>query len=120
MEELFQISLDEQDLEKFVKISSKLSFEDVVELTKILQQNANVFAWSAVDMSRISLDVITHQLNVSSSCRPIKKKKRHLVLERSRAMREEVNKLIEADLIRKVYDPDGLTNVVLVKKANEK
>ena len=44
MEELFQIFLDEQNPKKFVKISSRLNSEDVAELTKTLQQNADIFA----------------------------------------------------------------------------
>ena len=35
-------------------------------------------------------------------------------------MHEEVIKLIEANLIRKVHYPEWLANVVLVKKANRK
>ena len=35
-------------------------------------------------------------------------------------MREEVTKLIEADLIHEVHYLEWLTNVVLVKKPNEK
>ena len=33
---------------------------------------------------------------------------------------DEVNKLLAADFIRKVYYPDWLANIVLVKKANGK
>ena len=114
MEELFQIFLDEKDSEKFVKISSGLSFEDAAERTKILQQSADIFAWSAANMPRIYPNAITHRLNVSPSCHPVKQKKRHFNPERSRAMREEVTKLMEANLIRKVHYPEWLANVVLV------
>ena len=120
MEELSHIFLDEQNLEKFVKINSRLNSKVADELMKTLQQNTDIFAWSAVDMLRISPNVITHRLNVSSSYHPIKQKKRYFALEQSRAMREEVTKLTEADLIHEVHYPEWLTNVVLVKKANEK
>ena len=40
--------------------------------------------------------------------------------ERNLAIMDEVNKLLAAGFIYEVYYPDWLTNVVLVKKANEK
>ena len=40
--------------------------------------------------------------------------------ERDRAIAKEVQKLLDADFIHGVYDPDWLANVVMVKKANRK
>ena len=51
---------------------------------------------------------------------PIRQKKRVFAQERDRAIAEEVCKLLEADFIRKVYYPEWLVNVVMVKKANGK
>ena len=120
MEELSQIFLDKWTLEKLMKISSRLNFGDVAELTKVLQQNADIFAWPTADMLGICPEVITHKLNVSPSYRLVKQKKRHFAPEWSWAMREEVAKLIEADLIHEVNYPEWLVNVILIKKANEK
>ena len=72
IEELFPIPLDEQNSEKNEKISFQLNHEDAIELAKALQQNANIFSWSTADMLGISLKVITHQLNASSSYLPMK------------------------------------------------
>jgi len=40
--------------------------------------------------------------------------------ERDNAIKEEVHKLVITEFIRKVYHPNWLTNVVMVKKANGK
>ena len=40
--------------------------------------------------------------------------------EQDQAVTDKVNKLLTAGFIREVYYPDWLTNIVLVKKANEK
>ena len=40
--------------------------------------------------------------------------------ERDNAIKEEVHKLVITEFIRKVYYPNWLTNVVMVKKANGK
>ena len=47
-------------------------------------------------------------------------KNKDFALEQSQAMQEEVAKLIEADHIHEIHYPEWLTNIVLIKKANEK
>ena len=64
--------------------------------------------------------IISHKLNVDPSLRPIKQKRRIFALERNNAIMEEVDKLLTANFIRKVFYPDWLANVVMVKKANGK
>ena len=71
-------------------------------------------------MPGIDLNVITHRLNVHPSSKPIRQKKRVFAPERDNAIKEEVQKLTTAQLIREVYYPDWLANVVMVKKANGK
>jgi len=58
--------------------------------------------------------------NVCPSFPPIRQKKRVFAQESDKAIAEEVCKLLEADFIRKVYYPEWLANVVMVKKANGK
>ena len=50
----------------------------------------------------------------------VQQRRRAFDLERDQAVTEEVTKLLTTSFIREVYYPDWLTNVVLVKKANEK
>ena len=71
-------------------------------------------------MGGIDPTVITHKLNISPSFKPIKQKRKSFTLERQKAINEEVNKLLQAKVIREVEYPDWLANVVLVKKANRK
>ena len=63
---------------------------------------------------------IVHKLNVSPSFPPIRQKKQVFVQERDKAIAEEVHRLQEVGFIREVYYPDWLTNIVMVKRANEK
>ena len=71
-------------------------------------------------MPGINPSVITHRLNVTSSYKLVRQKKRVFALERDNAIKEEVQKLEVAKFIREVYYPDWLANVVIVKKANGK
>ena len=71
-------------------------------------------------MPGIDPSVITHRLNVYSSSKPVRQKKRVFAPERDNAIKEEVQKLTTAKFILEVYYPGWLTNVVMVKKANGK
>ena len=50
----------------------------------------------------------------------LQQKWRIFVPERNKAVTEEVEKLLEADFIKKVFYPDWPANVVMVKKSNGK
>ena len=71
-------------------------------------------------MGGIDPTVITHRLNVISSFKPVKQKRRSFTPERKNAINEEVGKLLQAGAIREVEYSEWLANVVLVKKANGK
>ena len=71
-------------------------------------------------MLGIDPSVITYRLNVYPSSKPVRQKKRVFAPERDNAIKEEVQNLSTAKFIRKVYYPNWLANVVMVKKANGK
>ena len=71
-------------------------------------------------MGGVDSTVITHRLNVSPSFKPVKQKRRSFAPERQKAINEDVGKLLQAKAIREVEYPEWLTNVVLVKKTNDK
>ena len=71
-------------------------------------------------MEGINPAVITHKLNINTSFKPVKQKRRSFSLERQKAVNEEINKLLQAKPIREVEYLDWLANVVLIKKANDK
>ncbi|KAL1223377.1 RNA-directed DNA polymerase-like protein [Cardamine amara subsp. amara] len=71
-------------------------------------------------MPGISLDVTSHELNVDSTFKPIRQKRRKLGPERSQAVNAEVDRLLEAESIREVKYPEWLANPVVVKKKNGK
>ena len=71
-------------------------------------------------MPDISPKIIQHKLNVDPERKPVQQKRRAFAPKRDQAIAKEVTKLLTAGFIRKVYYPDWLANVVLVKKANGK
>ena len=117
--ELELVSLDDEP-EHLAYISSKLAEDLKSPLTHFLRQNKDVFAWDQADMGGIYPTVITHRLNVISSFKPVKQKRRSFAPERQKAINEEVGRLLQAGAIREVEYPEWLANVLLVKKANSK
>ncbi|XP_074323982.1 uncharacterized protein LOC141660900 [Apium graveolens] len=103
-----------------LKIGKGLEASFREELTLLLKEYADVFAWAPEDMPGIDHSVAMHSLDVDPWKRPIKQKRRNFAPERQQAIDEEVKKLLKADIICKIKYPDWLANVVLVKKPNGK
>jgi hypothetical protein len=67
-------------------------------------------------MPRIPREVIEHKLGIDPAFKPIKQKERRYTSERRETIWVEVNKLLEAKLIRLVYYPSWLANPFLIEK----
>ena len=118
-EELELIPMDENP-EHLANINSKLTEDLRSLLTHFLRKNRDVFAWKQADIGGINLTIITHRLNVNPSFKLVKQKRRSFAPERKKAINEEVDKLLQAGVIREVEYPKWLANVVLFKKAKGK
>ncbi|KAK4383945.1 Transposon Ty3-G Gag-Pol polyprotein [Sesamum angolense] len=119
VEELKVINLSEDD-EKTTNIGTTMRPSTEEHLIQFLKKNKEVFAWTMTDLHGISPDVITHKLSVNPSAKSVKQKKRMFGPERSQAIKEEVDKMLQAGYIRPVQYPEWLANVVLVPKPNGK
>ena len=119
-EVLEDIPLEEGNPKKFTRIGTSMKEKTKQDLVQFLKENIDVFAWSHEDMLGTDPSVITHRLNVYSSSKSVRQKKRVFAPERDNAIKEEVQKLTIVQFIREVYYPNWLTNVVMVKKANGK
>ncbi|GJV92169.1 hypothetical protein Tco_1539982 [Tanacetum coccineum] len=77
------------------------------------------FAWKPADMTGILRHIAEHRLNVRKGCSPVRQKKRGQAADRNQAIQEEVEKLVEAGIIREVHYHDWLSNLVMVKKHDD-
>ena len=68
-----QVQLDGLNPAKCVGIGAELKGNIRRELIFFLKGNKSMFAWTIEDMSEISIDVTSHQLNVDPSFKPVKK-----------------------------------------------
>ena len=87
---LEDIPLEEDNPEKFTRIGTSMEEKTKQDLIQFLRKSIDIFAWSNEDMPGIDPSVITHQLNVYPSSKPIRQKKRVFALEQDNAIKEEV------------------------------
>jgi hypothetical protein len=78
--------------------------------------NADIFVWSPSDMPGIPREVAEHSLDILPHSRVVQQQLRRFDEERRRAIRVELQKLIEAGFIKEVFQPTWLANPVIVKK----
>ncbi|KAL0412313.1 UNVERIFIED_CONTAM: hypothetical protein Slati_3821000 [Sesamum latifolium] len=90
------------------------------ELVQCLQHSADIFAWTPQDLEGIDPRVITHHLNIDSSIKLVKQKKRHFGTEKNKIIQAEVDKLMVAEHIEGIQFLEWLSNVVLVPKPGGK
>ncbi|GKE00960.1 hypothetical protein Tco_1388943, partial [Tanacetum coccineum] len=80
------------------------------------RQNLDVFAWKPADMPGIPRHIAEHRLNIREGCLPIRQKKKGQAPERNKAIQEEVEKLVDAGIMKEVHYHSWLFNPVMVKK----
>ncbi|GKG47554.1 hypothetical protein Tco_0507039, partial [Tanacetum coccineum] len=67
-------------------------------------------------MTGVSRHVAEHRLNIREGCLPVRQKKRGQASERNKAICEEVEKLVDADIMKEVHYHSWQSNLVIVKK----
>ena len=79
-----------------------------------LIRNVDLFAWNSYEVPSVDLEFIVHKLNVDPSFPPKKQKLRRPAKEHVEAVRQEVEKLKEAEAMKEIFFPDWLANTVVV------
>lgn len=116
MEALETVELVEGEPMKVTNIGANLDPTTKKGIVEFLKKNLDVFVWSHEDTLDILEDVIQHRLNVDLEKKPVQQRRRIFALERSKAIMDEVDKLLVAKFIREVYYLEWLANVIMVKR----
>jgi hypothetical protein len=101
-----------------VMIGTKVSAEDEGKLLQFLRHNQDVFAWSKSDLTGVHRSVIEHALNTDPKVKPKLQRQRPMSGDRVKSAEAEVQKLLDARIIREVQYPVWVANVVMVPKKN--
>nr|GEU62915.1 ribonuclease H-like domain-containing protein [Tanacetum cinerariifolium] len=112
----FTVALHPDFPDQEVVIRGSLSDKGRIELCSVLKKNLDIFAWQPSDMTGVPRSVAEHRLNIREGYTPVRQKKRGQAPERARAIQAEVQKMVDARIMREVYYHDWLSNPVMVRK----
>ncbi|GJU39273.1 hypothetical protein Tco_1192230 [Tanacetum coccineum] len=115
-EERIKVVIHLKYLEQTIAIGSTLTEEGRKALCELLKRNQDIFAWKPKDMTGVLRHLAKHHLNVREGCLPVRQKKRIQAPERKKAIQDEVEKLVEAGIMKGVYYHNWLSNPVIVKE----
>nr|GEV63208.1 reverse transcriptase domain-containing protein [Tanacetum cinerariifolium] len=114
--EKIQVAIHPEYPKQTIAIGSTLTKEGRKELYGLLRRNLDIFAWKPADMTGVPRHIAEHRLNIREGFLPGRQKKRGQALERNKAIYEEVEKLVEASIIKEVHYHIWLSNLVMMKK----
>ena len=98
--EVTKVPLDKHLPDKLVTINATLEPEEEKELLEFLRKNQDVFAGSASDLRGVSRDIIEHRLDINPNIKPKKQKLRKMADEKVAAVKAEVQRLLDANVIQ--------------------
>ncbi|GKE27299.1 reverse transcriptase domain-containing protein, partial [Tanacetum coccineum] len=100
IEEKIKVSIHPEYPEQTIAIGSTLTEEGRKELCGLLRRNLDIFAWKPADMTGVPRHIAEHRLNIREGCLPVRQKKRGQAPERNKAIYEEVEKLVNAGIMK--------------------
>nr|GEW67622.1 reverse transcriptase domain-containing protein [Tanacetum cinerariifolium] len=94
-----------QDHSTRMRVSGPGAHHPVIEqeLCGLLRRNLDIFAWKPANMTGVSRHIVEHRLNIREGCLTVRQKKRGQAPERNKAIYEEVEKLVNADIMKEVH-----------------
>jgi len=103
-----------------VKIGTGMTTPIREELTVLLKDYQDIFAWSYQDMLGLSSEIVQHRLPLNPECSPVKQKLRRMKPETSLKIKEEVKKQFDAGFLAFARYPEWVANIVPVLKKDGK
>jgi hypothetical protein len=113
--ELVEISLG-----KPLYINSSLELEQNTQVIEMLQRQFDAFAWDYEDMKDIHPDTCTHHIYTNDQIRPVRQPQGRMNPTLKYIVKEELQKLLRANLIYPILDSQWVSPLVIVPKKNGK
>jgi len=98
-EETEIVDLGTDNGKKEVKIGTGMAAPIREELTALLKDYQDIFAWSYQDMPGLSYDIVQHKLPLNPECSLVKQKLRRMKPETSLKIKEEVKKQFDTGFL---------------------
>lgn len=96
------MALQEGNHDRTVMIGERLSKEQVLQLTILLRKFKNFFPFYHAEMSRIDPTKVMHSLNIRSTCKLVKQRKRMMNSDKIIASIAKSEKFLQVGFINEV------------------
>ncbi|XP_052312616.1 uncharacterized protein LOC112328848 [Populus trichocarpa] len=119
-EELETINVGSDQLKKELKIGTLVTSEQRTKMIALLQEYADVFAWSYEDMPGLDTNIVVHKIPLEEGCKPVKQKLRRAHPDVWIKVKAELEKQWDAGFLEVVRYPQWVSNIVVVPKKEGK
>jgi hypothetical protein len=97
-------------------VNKTLETDSRDEMTGLLNEYSDCFAWNYTKMPGLSCEIVEHRLPIKSGFRPFKQKARTFRLDLLPRIKDEIHQLLEVNFIRPCRYAEWVSNIVLVEK----
>ncbi|CAA0811499.1 Uncharacterized mitochondrial protein AtMg00860, partial [Striga hermonthica] len=118
--EVEEVQMVEGKDDRKFRIGRELGESIRSRLVDLIREFADIFAYTAEELTGIEAKIIEHRLNIDLSVKPVKQKTRHHGAEMDKIIEQEVEKLLNAGHVKKIQLPEWLSNTVMVSKSGGK
>ena len=105
---------------KPVYIATNLQPQEEELLIETLEQYRDIFAWSYKDLKGVEPSVCKHTIPMREDAKPRKQRPYTYNDTFAKKIKEEIDKLLEADFIYEIEHTDWVSPIVVVPKKNGK
>jgi hypothetical protein len=100
VDELEEVILGEGDMPRLTYVNARLTNDEKGILHEVLREYMGCFVWNYTEMSGLSGDMVEHTLPIEQSFRPFKQPARNFNTELLSKIKEEVERLLQANFIQ--------------------
>jgi len=119
-DDLIEVDIGSDDRPRPTFISAKLDSKCKQQLTDLLKEYNDFFAWDYTKMPGFDRSIVEHRLPIKSGFWPHQQQARRCNPNILPDIKAEITKLIEAKFIRQCWYGEWVSNVVPIYKKNEK
>ena len=105
---------------KTVWIATDLESEEETKLISTLKEYKDVFAWSYKDLKGVDPQVCQHTIPLKADAKPKKQRPYTYNETFAKKIKEEIDKLLEANFVYKIEHTEWVSPIVVVPKKNGK
>ncbi|RDX71528.1 hypothetical protein CR513_49110, partial [Mucuna pruriens] len=120
IEDLESVSLQKEIGGREIRIGRQIPPASQAKLLELLEEYADIFAWSYQDMPGLDRQIVEHRLPLLPGATPIRQQLRRMRPEVALKIKEEVEKQWNAGFLAVAHYPKWVANIVPVPKKDGK